>query len=50
MPFQVGSTVRTWRRKELGDVTPDGDAVRLSVTHAELEERPDYDEAEATRS
>ena len=35
--------------KELGDVTPDGDAVRLSLTQAELEERPDYEEAEAAK-
>jgi len=35
--------------KELGDRTPDGDAVRLSLTQAELEERPDYEEEEAAK-
>ena len=35
--------------KELGDETPDGDAVRLSLSQAELDERPEYDEAEATK-
>ena len=33
--------------KELGERTADGDAVRLSLSQAELEERPDYEEAEA---
>jgi len=35
--------------KELGDLTPDGDAVRLSLSQAELEERPEYDETEAAK-
>jgi len=35
--------------RELGDRTPDGDAVRLALSEAELEERPDYDEAEAAK-
>ena len=35
--------------KELGDLTADGDAVRLSLSQAELDERPDYDEAEAAK-
>jgi len=35
--------------KELGDLTPDGDAVRLSLSQAELDERPEYDEAEAAK-
>ena len=34
--------------KELGERTADGDAVRLSLSQAELEERPDYEEAEAS--
>ena len=35
--------------KELGDRTADGDAVRLDLSQAELDERPDYDEAEPTK-
>jgi len=35
--------------KELGDLTPDGDAVRLSLSQSELDERPEYDEAEAAK-
>ena len=35
--------------KELGERTADGDAVRLSLSQAEFEERPDYDEAEAAK-
>ncbi len=35
--------------KELGDLTPDGDAVRLTLSQAELDERPEYDEAEAAK-
>lgn len=33
--------------KELGERTPDGDAVRLTLSQAELEERPDYEEEAA---
>lgn len=35
--------------RELGDRTPDGDAVRLTLSEAELGDRPDYHEAEATK-
>ena len=34
---------------ELGELTADGDAVRLSASQAELDERPAYEEASAAK-
>jgi hypothetical protein len=37
------------RPSELEDRTADGDAIRMRLSQAELEERPDYEEEETAR-